>query len=276
MRLIRLVLSVLVPTLVLGPVARTAEPETFRKHVVVAQEGEAADVGRAILRDGGNSVDAAVATAFALAVTHPAAGNLGGGGFLVAFDPATNQVRTFDFREVAPRAAVEGMYLGKDGRLLPRHRAGARAAGVPGTVRGLALAHAALGKLPWSNLVRPAEALARDGFLVSEPLAESLNAQLRPRRNRNRQVGSVTPGKAEESRARRDDLDTDWRLGDFPESVAVFAKPDRSPWRVGDRLIQPDLAATLRRIGNEGPDDFYRGETARRIASYMASHEGLV
>src|SRR5205814_2890525 len=142
----------------------------------------ASDAGRDALRRGGSAVDAAVATAFALAVTHPAAGNIGGGGFLVAFDAATGRVRTFDFRETAPAAATATMYLGPDGKPLPGHRAGARAAGVPGTVRGLALAHAALGKLAWADLVRPAARLARGGFVVSETLARSLNDQLRPRR----------------------------------------------------------------------------------------------
>jgi gamma-glutamyltranspeptidase/glutathione hydrolase len=156
-------LSVQNPT---GPAPRAAEPETFARHVVVAQEGNASGIGRDVLRDGGNAVDAAVATAFALAVTHPAAGNLGGGGFLVAYDPGSGRVRTFDFREAAPLAATPTMYLAPDGKLLPHHRAGARAAGVPGTVRGLGLAHSALGKRPWADLVRPAARLAREGFVV--------------------------------------------------------------------------------------------------------------
>src|SRR5271170_5562066 len=115
--------------------------ETFRKHVVVAQEGNAADAGREVLRRGGNAVDAAIATAFALAVTLPEAGNLGGGGFIVAYLAERREVVTVDFREMAPGRAGERMYLGPDGRLRPRHRAGAWAAGVPGTVRGLGLAH---------------------------------------------------------------------------------------------------------------------------------------
>lgn len=275
MRLTLLTVASLGMTTLLAPVSRAAEPETFGKQVVVAQEGVAADVGRGILRRGGNAVDAAVATAFALAVTHPAAGNIGGGGFLVAFDPNSGKVRTFDFRERAPGAATEAMYLGKEGRLLPRHRAGARAAGIPGTVRGLALAHKSLGSLPWIDLVRPAEALARDGFLVSEALADSLNDQLSPRKGRR--SGTNGPqSKPVTLRAGKDDLATDWRLGDFPESVAAFAKSDGTPWRAGDRLSQPDLAGTLGRIASEGPDEFYQGKTAKLIASYMASHEGLV
>src|SRR5439155_11299942 len=157
-----------------SPAPAVPKTGTFTRHVAVAQEGNAADVGRDALRNGGSAVDAAVATAFALAVTHPAAGNIGGGGFLVAFDAASGRVRTFDFRETAPAAATATMYLGPDGKPLPGHRAGARAAGVPGTVRGLALAHASLGKLPWSEVVRPAAALAREGVLVTETLAQSL------------------------------------------------------------------------------------------------------
>lgn len=240
--------------------------QTFTKHVAVAQEGNAADVGRDVLRKGGSAADAAVATAFALAVTHPAAGNLGGGGFLVAYDAAKKAVLTIDFREVAPQAATERMYLGPDGKLLPRHRAGAWAAAVPGTVRGLALAHSRLGKLGWADLVRPAARLAREGFSVSAELARSLNGQLFER--------AAAAGSDE---ARKDDLSgRPDRLADFPESVAAFRKPDGSRWQAGDRLVQPDLADTLDRIAADGPDEFYKGRTARLVAQYMAEHHGLV
>jgi len=258
------------------------EHDVFTKHVVVAQEGYAADAGREILRRGGNAIDAAVATAFALAVTHPAAGNLGGGGFIVAFDAKSGNVRTFDFRETAPASATPTMYLGPDGKLLPRHRAGARASGVPGTVRGLALAHKSLGSLAWSEVVRPAAKLAREGFTVSETLAKSLNAQLfdghldplestpttnsLPKANDN--AGTI---------ARRDDLRSHAeRLADFPESVAVFRKSDRTPWKRGDRLIQHDLADTLDRIATQGADEFYLGKTAELLSQYHASHGGHV
>jgi len=237
--------------------------EEFSKHVVVSQEGHASDVGRDVLRRGGNAFDAAVATAFALAVTHPSAGNIGGGGFLVAYRAETREVLTFDFREIAPRGAEPKMYLGSDGLPVPHHRAGAKAAGVPGTVRGLALIHERLGKTPWAELVRPAVALARDGFPVSETLAKSLNQQLFSK-------GRLEPGG-------KDDLGTGSdRLGHFPESVAAFAKADRTPWAAGDRLVQPDLAATLERIASEGPDEFYTGRTAQLLARYMAEQGGLV
>jgi gamma-glutamyltranspeptidase/glutathione hydrolase len=162
------------------------------------------------------------------------------------------------------------MYLGPDGKPLPHHRAGARAAGVPGTVRGLALAHAALGARSWADVVRPAARLARQGFLVSDTLARSLNVQLRPRRD------DPAAG-AQVRRERHDEFGPDGdRLGDFAESRAAFAKPDGSPWHAGDRLIQPDLADTLDQIAAAGADEFYTGRIAERIARYMESHRGLI
>jgi len=227
----------------------------------VAQEGHAADIGRDVLRRGGNAIDAAIATAFALAVTLPEAGNLGGGGFIVAYLADRCEVVSVDFREMAPRSAGPRMYLDADGQLKPRHRAGAWAAGVPGTVRGLGLAHARFGKTPWAELVRPAAQLARDGLPISADLAGSLNRELAaPNRERR-------PGRA------RDDHG---RLGDFPESVAAFSKPEKTRWREGERLVQRDLADTLDRIAQVGPDEFYAGKTARLIAGYMAQHGGFV
>jgi gamma-glutamyltranspeptidase / glutathione hydrolase len=238
-----------------------SETETFFRHVVVAQEKYAAEAGREILRGGGNAVDAAIATAFGLAVTLPEAGNLGGGGFIVAYLADRHEVVTVDFREAAPLASEPRMYIGADGKLLPHHRDGAWAAGVPGTVRGLGLAHAQFGKTPWADLVRPAARLAREGFPISADLAGSLNRQL-GRTNRERRPASTRGAFA--------------RLGDFPESVAAFEKPDHKPWQAGDRLVQPDLAATLDRIAANGPDEFYGGRTAELIARYMADHKGFV
>jgi gamma-glutamyltranspeptidase/glutathione hydrolase len=249
--------------------AQTPDPDpTFAKHVVVAQERHAADVGRDILRQGGNAVDAAVATAFALAVTLPEAGNLGGGGFIVAYSADRRTILTFDFRETAPKASTERMYLDETGKKpQPHHRAGARAAGVPGTVRGLGLAHSTLGKLPWSDLVKPAAWLARDGFAISDSLARSLNAQLHARRK--------TSGDLKNEGAANLGADVD-HLADFPDSVVAYGKPDGTLWRGGDRLIQPDLAATLDRIGSHGSDEFYTGKTAELIANYSATHNGLI
>jgi gamma-glutamyltranspeptidase/glutathione hydrolase len=242
--------------------ALPARGQEFSRHVAVAQERHAAEAGRDVMRAGGNAVDAAIATALALAVTHPAAGNLGGGGFLVAFLAAEGRVVTVDFREKAPAGATERMYLDERGRLIPGHRAGPRAAGVPGTVRGLALAHARFGRLPWRRLVEPAARLARDGFPITGTLARSLNAQL----FRDAPAAGVP-----------EDLGpTASRLADFPASVAAYRKPDGTPWKAGERLVLPDLAATLERLAERGPDDFYTGETARRITQYMESSGGLI
>jgi gamma-glutamyltranspeptidase/glutathione hydrolase len=243
-----------------------ADTETFSRHVVVAQEGHAAEVGREVLRAGGNAVDAAIATAFALAVTLPEAGNLGGGGFLVAYLPDRREVVAVDFREMAPRSATPTMYLGPDGKPRPRYRTGAWAAGVPGTVRGLALAHSRWGKRPWAELVRPAVRLAREGFAISEELAGSLNRQL-GRSGRDQGQGS----------ARRPAGRSDFgRLGDYPETVAAYGKPDGTPWHAGDRLVQADLAATLERVATGGADEFYTGRTAELIVHYMREHGGFV
>jgi len=240
------------------PVAQAGEP-TITKHVVVAQEAHAADVGWNVLRAGGNAIDAAVATAFALAVTVPEAGNLGGGGFLVAYLADRREVVTVDFRETAPRSASPRMYLDNDDKPRPRHRAGAWAAGVPGTVRGLGLAHARWGKLAWADLVQPAARLAREGFPISADLAGSLNSQLGEQKNTKT--------------GRRDDRA---RLADFTESVSAFARPDGAAWKAGDRLIQSDLAATLQRIAAAGPDEFYTGRTAQLIARYMEEKDGRI
>jgi gamma-glutamyltranspeptidase/glutathione hydrolase len=237
--------------------------EPFRQHVVVCQEGHAAEAGREALRKGGNAIDAAVATAFALAVTHPAAGNIGGGGFIVAYLADSREVVTVDFREVAPRASTETMYLGPNGLPRPGNRAGAKAAGVPGTVRGLGLAHARWGKAAWADLVKPAVKLARDGFPVSRTLASSLNGQIFPRQ-------SPDGGVPEDLGPQGD------RLGQFPASVLAFRKPDGTRWQEGDLLIQRDLADTLDRIATQGADEFYVGETAKKTVAHMEKHGGVI
>jgi gamma-glutamyltranspeptidase/glutathione hydrolase len=269
MELIRLIMGItrrnwiawLVAGLALSNSGSLASAEQFSRHVVAAQEANAADIGREVMRRGGNAIDASIATAFALAVTLPEAGNLGGGGFIVAYLADRREVVTVDFREMAPGTAEARMYLDAEGKLRPRNRAGAWAAGVPGTVRGLGLAHARYGKTRWPELVRPAVRLAREGFSISADLASSLNRQLGVDNPERR------PGR------RRDEFGS---LGDFPESVAAFAKPDRTPWREGDRLIQSDLAGTLNRIAEVGPDEFYSGKTAQMIADYMAGHAGYI
>lgn len=237
----------------------------YQRHAVVARETYAAEVGREILEQGGNAVDSAVATALALAVTHPPAGNLGGGGFIVLYLAKERQTTTFDFREMAPAAASQKMYLDDAGqKLRAGHRKGPLAAGVPGTVKGLGLAHKRYGKLPWAKLVEPAERLAREGFALHPVMAASLNSELFGRSNPD-------PG----TKIAENLSDTD-RLADFPESVRVYAKPDQTPWRGGEKLIQRDLAETLKRLKEEGPDEFYKGKTSQLIENYSKSAGGLI
>ena len=239
-----------------------ADSETFTKHVVVAQEGHAADAGRDVLCDGGNAIDAAIATAFALAVTLPEAGNLGGGGFIVAYLADRHEVVTVDFREMAPASsgpadvpwtptASRGPVIGPGpGRPACRGPSAASGWPMPGSAR----------RPGPSWFARPRGWHARASR--SRPTWPARSIANWPRPTRRDGTGR-----------RRDDFG---RLGDFPESVAAFGKPDRTPWKAGDRLIQRDLADTLDRIAANGPDEFYTGRTAQLIASYMAEHGGFV
>ncbi len=214
--------------------------------LVVSTDAIASDVGAAILRRGGNAVDAAIATAFALAVTHPAAGNIGGGGFMVIRTPS-GEATTIDYREVAPQRSTPTMYVGADGTIDRALTAqGYLAPGVPGTVRGLELAHRRFGVLPWRDIVRPAAALASDGITLTASLAASLNGQLR---------GS---------------------MGRFPSSVAAYAKPGGGTWVAGDRLVQPDLGRALRTIADEGPEAFYRGWIADSMVADIQRNGGII
>lgn len=220
-----------------------ANPVRMRHGMVVCQEKLAAQVGAEVLRQGGNAVDGAVATAFALAVTHPAAGNIGGGGFLL-YRSHFGEPAAYDFRETAPAQATRTMWL-KDGTYDgQRHHLSHLAVGVPGTVAGLHLAWRDAGSLPWSRLLQPAIGLARDGFVVSDELARSLKDAL-PRMQR------------------------------YPASLAQFTRQG-IPYEVGDLLLQPDLARTLSRISEQGPPGFYEGETALLIELEMQAHGGIV
>lgn len=207
--------------------------------MVVAVSAPAADVGCSILLRGGNAVDAAVATQFALAVTYPAAGNIGGGGFMVVFPGRGLEPVVVECREMAPAAASKTMF-GKDDSWY-----GHKPVGVPGTVRGMALAHQRFGRLPWRDLVMPAVHLAEDGFVLNAELAESLNWI----------VSSST---------------------EFPELVRVFGKNACADWKGGDRLIQKDLARSLRLIAEQGADAFYRGTIADLIVAEMKAGGGLI
>ncbi len=218
------------------------QPVRARHAMVVTREPHATDVGVAVLRSGGNAVDAAVAVGFALAVTHPAAGNLGGGGFML-IRLADGRATFLDFRERAPARAGRDMYLGPDGRPTRDSIEGWRAAAVPGTVRGLEYAARRYGRKPWAELVAPAIRLAREGFPVSWGLAQSLRASK--------------------------------LLARFPESRRIFQRDGRY-YEPDERLVQPELADTLERIARGGAAEFYEGETARRLAAAMRAQGGLI
>ncbi len=217
-----------------------------RRGMVVSVSDIASDIGASVLARGGNAVDAAVATAFALAVTHPSAGNIGGGGFMVV-RMANGEATTFDFREKAPLSATPTMMLDPDGSIAyARTDSGWLAPGVPGTVRGMELAHRKLGKLPWRDVVLPAAQLARRGFPLSRALAEELNRELKT------------------------------TFAPFPASVATYGRAGGQPWRAGDRLRLPDLARSLRAIADSGADAFYTGWIADSIAEQMRAHGGAI
>jgi gamma-glutamyltranspeptidase/glutathione hydrolase len=227
----------------MAPGARAATPVRAKHGMVVSQHVLASQVGADALQAGGTAIDAAVATAFALAVVHPVAGNVGGGGFLLWRSPG-GKAEFYDFREQAPAGAGPSMFL-RDGRYDPEiHHQSHLAVGVPGTVAGLHLAWSEHGKLPWRRLVEPAVRLARDGFTVSDGLARSLREFL-PRFERH------------------------------APTFRQFTRDGR-PYEAGDVLRQPDLARTLERIAAGGPDGFYRGETARLIEAEMRRGGGLI
>ncbi len=238
---VALVLTVLAP--LSAQSGRTPAPA--RQGMVVSSHYLASEAGDAVLKKGGNAVDAAVATAFALAVTLPSAGNVGGGGFLV-YHGADGTVTTIDFREKAPLAATETMFLGEDGEVRDNsNHEGLLSVGVPGTVAGLWLAHQRLGKLSWAELLEPAIDLAEEGIPSTWAMQRFL-ARL-----------------AEEAEK-------------YPSTARAFLKPGNVPYEPGETWLQPDLAATLRRIRKNGRDGFYKGETARLVDELMRAHGGLV
>ena len=240
------VLFVFSLSLVTQSFAEGGRTPIYAKNGMVSSASKlASEVGAETLRQGGNAVDAAVATAFALAVTWPSAGNIGGGGFLV-YHGDDGEATTFDFREKAPMAATERMYLGLDGAVVNNsNHFGPLAVGVPGTVAGLYLAHSRLGSLPWEDLVQPAVELAREGI----PITYSLQTGFERSASRFRQ---------------------------YPASERKFIKADGSFYELGETWVQPDLAHTLELIRDNGADGFYRGENAERLASFMTDIGGLI
>jgi gamma-glutamyltranspeptidase/glutathione hydrolase len=220
-------------------------PVAGRYTMVVSDHPLASAAGVAVLRRGGNAIDAAVAVAFALAVVHPQAGNIGGGGFLV-FRAADGRAYALDFRETAPAAATRDMYLDAAGNLAGGSVTGARAVGVPGSVAGLFEMHRRFGRLPWRDLLEPAVALARDGVVVDAPRAAVFHDSVDRR-----------------------------RLERFPSTVATFFHDGRPP-REGDTLRQPALAATLALIADSGAEVFYRGRIAQQIVAQMRESGGII
>ncbi len=222
-------------------------PVLAQKGMVSSQERRASEVGVEILKRGGNAVDAAVATGFALAVTLPRAGNLGGGGFMLVHLARTNETIAIDYRETAPAAATRDMFLDASGQPDPvKSRDSGLSVGVPGTVRGLAMAHQKYGsgKFSLAQLIEPAARLARDGIPVEEDLADSL------------------PGAAS-------------KFARFPASAAIFLRDGKALPR-GDTLRQTDLATTLDAIRQQGPDAFYSGRIAAAIAASVREAGGVM
>ena len=235
----------------LDPAIGRAQAVTAEHGMVVAQEAMAARIGAGILQKGGNAVDAAVAVGFALAVTYPRAGNIGGGGFMVihragAADGSGDT--TIDYRETAPAAINENSFLDAQGNAdSQKSRESALAIGVPGTVAGLALAEEKYGsgRFTLADLMQPAIALARDGFPVADDTADSLPRD-RP------------------------------RLLRWPSSAQIFLQADGAPLAPGDRLLQPDLANTLEAIAKDGPRAFYQGPIAQKLAAAVQAAGGVM
>jgi gamma-glutamyltranspeptidase/glutathione hydrolase len=216
--------------------------------MVVAQEKIAAQIGGDILRQGGNAIDAAVATGFAMAVTYPRAGNIGGGGFMMIHLAASNEDVAIDYRETAPSAMTRDSFLGPDGKPDDaKSRDSALGIGVPGTPAGLAMAldKYGSGKFTLAQLLKPAIDLARDGFVINDDMADTLPVFHR-------------------------------RLAKWPASAKLFSRPDGTSLQEGDRLVQPDLAATLTAIAESGPRGFYDGPVAERLAQGVRDAGGIM
>jgi gamma-glutamyltranspeptidase / glutathione hydrolase len=225
--------------------AASREPVRARRGIVASADALASRAGVRILEQGGNAVDAAVAVGFALAVTYPSAGNVGGGGFML-IRLADGRETTIDYREVAPAAASRDMFLDDRGEPIgDRSRVGPLSVGVPGTVAGLAMAQRKYGRLSLADVMAPAIALARDGFTISwhgAALLESHQAL----------------------------------LSRFPATARVLLRPDGSAPAPGEQLVQPDLAVTLQEIAAHGPDAFYSGRVAGLVTDEMSRTGGLV
>ena len=233
---------------------------------VSSSEANASEIGLEILRRGGNAVDAAVAVGFALGVTHPTAGNIGGGGFLVVRLPDGTSV-AIDYREMAPGKAHRDMYLDAAGDVTQDSRLGPRAAGIPGVVRGLARAHALYGTLPWADLVMPAVKLARDGWALDEHHAEGLGWGV--------ERMAKYAAEVDEAQAARATPSGQALARAMAYTLSTFRKPDGSAYQTGEVWKQPDLAVTLELIARDGPDAFYRGPLAEKMAREVQAMGGI-
>jgi gamma-glutamyltranspeptidase/glutathione hydrolase len=230
------------------PALDTIKPVVAHSGMVVAQEKIAAGIGRDILKRGGNAVDAAVATGFAMAVTYPRAGNIGGGGFMMIHLAATKEDVALDYRETAPAAATRDMFLGADGRPdAKKSRESAMGIGTPGTVAGLSLAleKYGSGKFKLAELLASAIKLARDGFTLTDDCADTLP-------------------------------DFHDRLAKWPATAKIFLKSDGTSPHEGDTLVQSDLAATLEAIAAQGPNGFYQGAVAEKLAKGIQDAGGIM
>src|SRR5256712_3369469 len=236
----------LVPQIFNAPIAAASREPVRARHGIVASTNEiASKVGVDILKRGGNAVDAAIAVASALAVTHPAAGNLGGGGFMIIRLKGGGET-AIDYREMAPAAATRNIYLDKNGKVIEGDGGsieGYRAAGVPGTVRGMELALKKYGshRLTWSQLIEPARTLAANGFRVTSTLARGLR------------------GKKE-------------HLSKYPQTKRIYLHSGKF-YDEGDVFRQPDLAATFARLHQRGANEFYQGQTAHLTVEYIKRHK---
>jgi gamma-glutamyltranspeptidase/glutathione hydrolase len=226
----------------------TIHPVAAKHGMVVAQEKVAARIGADVLARGGNAVDAAVATGFAMAVTYPRAGNIGGGGFMVIHAAQRHEDIAIDYREAAPAATTKEIFLGADGKPdIAKSRDSALGIGVPGTVAGLALAleKYGSGRFSLAEILKPAIDLARDGLVIADDMADSLP-------------------------------DGHRRLARWPSSSRIFSRADGTSLREDDTLIQTDLAATLSSIAEQGPRGFYEGPVAERLVKAIGDAGGIM
>ncbi|HEV8593034.1 MAG TPA: gamma-glutamyltransferase [Pyrinomonadaceae bacterium] len=251
-RLLSILLLLAISFSVLPPVtttsAATREPVRGHHGMVASNDELASKVGVEIMKKGGNAVDAAIAVGLALAVVFPFAGNIGGGGFML-IRKKDGTTTAIDYREMAPKAATRNIYLDKNGKLIKGEGGsilGYRSAGVPGTIAGyeLALKKYGSGKIKWSDLVEPARLLAQNGFAVPYSYVRGIAGY-------------------------KDDLSK------YPDSKRIFLNGGKG-FEEGDRLVQPELAQTLGRIGRLGPREFYTGKTAQLITADMKANNGLV